>query len=74
MAARKPLEIANATEAVQDGRIHIEKINAPAGLAFTITRGAEIKEASRRSPKAPAEILGPSPHETIRKHDSRPAM
>jgi hypothetical protein len=28
-AARKLLEIANAAEAVQDGRIHIEKINAP---------------------------------------------
>ena len=28
-AARKLLEIANATEAVQDGRIHIEKISAP---------------------------------------------
>jgi hypothetical protein len=28
-AARKLLEIANATEAVQDGRIHIEKINEP---------------------------------------------
>jgi hypothetical protein len=28
-AARKLLEIANATEPVQDGRIHIEKINAP---------------------------------------------
>jgi hypothetical protein len=26
VAARKLLEIANATEAVQDGRIHIEKI------------------------------------------------
>jgi hypothetical protein len=26
-AARKLLEIANAVEAVQDGRIHIEKIN-----------------------------------------------
>jgi hypothetical protein len=26
-AARKVLEIANATEAVQDGRIYIEKIN-----------------------------------------------
>jgi hypothetical protein len=26
-AARKLLEIANATEAVQDGRIYIEKIN-----------------------------------------------
>ena len=28
-AARKLLEIANTIEAVQDGRIHIEKINAP---------------------------------------------
>jgi hypothetical protein len=28
-AARKLLEIANATEALQDGRIHIEKINEP---------------------------------------------
>jgi hypothetical protein len=51
-AARKLLEIANAVEAVQDGRIHIEKINAPflykergspaeykAGLDFAIARG-----------------------------------
>jgi len=29
VAARKLLEIANATEAAQDGRIHIEKINGP---------------------------------------------
>ena len=28
-AARKLVEIANAVEAIQDGRIHIEKINAP---------------------------------------------
>ena len=28
-AARKIIEIANAAEAVQDGRIHIEKINGP---------------------------------------------
>jgi hypothetical protein len=28
-AARKLMEIANAAEAVQDGRIHIEKINGP---------------------------------------------
>jgi hypothetical protein len=51
-AARKLLEIANAVEAVQDGRIYIEKINAPflykergtpaeygAGLNFAIDRG-----------------------------------
>jgi len=29
VAARKLLEIANATEALQAGRIHIEKINGP---------------------------------------------
>jgi hypothetical protein len=28
-AARKLIEIANTVEAVQDGRIHIEKINGP---------------------------------------------
>ena len=51
-AARKLLEIANSAEAVQDGRIHIEKINGPflfkeggspaeysAGLELAITRG-----------------------------------
>ncbi|MET4170345.1 hypothetical protein ABIB99_001420 [Bradyrhizobium sp. LA6.1] len=29
VAARKRLELATTIEAVQDGRIHIEKINAP---------------------------------------------
>ena len=51
-AARKLLEIANAVEPVQDGRIHIEKVNGPflfkeggspaeygAGLEFAIERG-----------------------------------
>ena len=51
-AARKLLEIANAAEAVQDGRIYIELINAPflfrehatpaeysAGLKLAIERG-----------------------------------
>jgi hypothetical protein len=51
-AARKLLEIANATEAVQDGRIYIEAINAQfqfkeggtpeeyrAGLACAVTKG-----------------------------------
>ena len=51
-AARRLLEIANATEPVQDGRIHIEKLNGPflftdggtpqeygAGLAYAIERG-----------------------------------
>jgi hypothetical protein len=51
-AAQKILEIANSTEAVQDGRIHIEKINGPflfrekgtpteykAGLDLAITCG-----------------------------------
>jgi hypothetical protein len=51
VAARKLLEIANATEPVQDGRIHIDKINAPflkeggtpaeygAGINYAILQG-----------------------------------
>ncbi len=60
MAARKIVEIANATdEAVQDGRIHIEKINGPflyreretpdeykAGLDFAIERGWPVMHES----------------------------
>jgi hypothetical protein len=51
-AARKLVEMANSVEAVQDGRIHIEKINGPflyqhkgspaeygAGLKLAIARG-----------------------------------
>jgi hypothetical protein len=51
-AARKPIEIANSVEAVQDGRIHIELLNGPmlfelnatpaeysAGLKLGIGRG-----------------------------------
>lgn len=51
-AARKLVELAASAEPVQDGRIHIEKINAPflftlkargsefgAGLRFAIERG-----------------------------------
>jgi hypothetical protein len=51
-AARKLVEIANSVEAVQDGRIYIELLNAPflfdpkatlaeycGGLAFAIERG-----------------------------------
>jgi hypothetical protein len=51
-AARKLLEIANSVPAIQDGRIHIEKLNGPflyefkgspaeygAGLQLAIARG-----------------------------------
>jgi hypothetical protein len=51
-AARKLIEIANTIEPVQDGRIHIEKINGPfpfthggspaeygSGLAYAIEKG-----------------------------------
>lgn len=51
-AAHKLLEIANSVEAIQDGRIHIEKINGPmlfkegaspaeysAGLRYAIDKG-----------------------------------
>jgi hypothetical protein len=52
IAARKLLQLANATEAVMDGRIHIEKLNGPflfkeggtpeeysAGLNYAISQG-----------------------------------
>jgi hypothetical protein len=51
-AARRILEIANSVEAIQDGRIHVEKINGPflfrdggnpaeygAGMKVAIERG-----------------------------------
>ena len=41
-AARKFAESANATEAVQDGRIYIERINGPF-----------LEEAARRTNSAP---------------------
>jgi hypothetical protein len=54
-AARKLIELANAVEAVQDGRIHIELLNGPmlfelkatpaeytASLKFAIERGFEL--------------------------------
>jgi hypothetical protein len=39
-AARKLIEIANSVEAIQDGRIHIEKINGP----FLFTHGGSPAE------------------------------
>ncbi len=39
-AARKLLEIANETEAIQDGRIHIEKLNG----SFLFTNGGSPAE------------------------------
>ena len=59
VTARKLIEIANATEAVQDGRIYIEKINGQflfkeggtpeeygAGLKFAIDQGWLLKHES----------------------------
>jgi len=57
-AARKLIEICNTVEAVQDGRLHIEKINAPflqaggspeeygAGLELAISKGWLFKHES----------------------------
>ena len=50
-AARKLLEIANSVEAVQDGRIHIEKINEPflyRGRGSPAEYGAGMKLAIER--------------------------
>lgn len=59
VAAKKLIEIANSIEAVQDGRIHIEKINGPmlfdlkatpaeytAGLELAIARGWLVLDRS----------------------------
>jgi hypothetical protein len=72
-AARKLLEIANATEAVQAGRIHNEKINGPmlfkqgaspaeysAGLALAIERGWLWKHESGTYVKLLRSLSRPS--------------
>jgi hypothetical protein len=46
-AASKLVEIANAVEAVQDGRIHIELINAP-----FLNAGGTPPVSNARSPRA----------------------
>jgi hypothetical protein len=48
-AARKLVEIANGVEAVQDGRIHIEKINALFLAAARATTSAPGSSALLRS-------------------------
>jgi hypothetical protein len=48
VAARKLVEIANGVEAVQDGRIHIEKINGPMLYQFKATP-AEYKAGLDRA-------------------------
>ena len=56
-AARKLLEIANSVQAVQDGRIHIEKINWP---FLHELRGspAELQGRARSSSRAGMDRLG----------------
>ena len=50
VAARKLVEIANTVEAVQDGRIYIELINAPfLKLASPSEYGAGLKRAIENS-------------------------
>jgi len=72
-AARKLLEIAKAVEPVQDGRIHIEKVNAPflykergsvaeygAALKYAIDRGWLVMHESGtfvRLTQAGADLL-----------------
>ena len=56
-AARKPIEIANSVEAVQDGRIHIELISGPFLYEFKGTPaeyGAGLKLAIERGWRARA--------------------
>jgi hypothetical protein len=48
VAARKIVELANAVEAPQDGRIHIEKINGPMLFQLKVTP-AEYKAGLDRA-------------------------
>jgi hypothetical protein len=50
IAARKIVELANAVEPVQDGRIHIEKINGP--ILFERRRPSTRPGSIWRSPTA----------------------
>jgi hypothetical protein len=50
VAARKLVEIANDVDAVQDGRIYIERVNAPvlaAGAALATTSAPALSAPSR---------------------------
>lgn len=49
-AARRLMEIANAAEAVQDGRIHIELINAPSSMLGAL-RPNTARASSEPSPR-----------------------
>jgi hypothetical protein len=49
VAARKIVEIANDVEAVQNGRIYIERVNAPAP-PWGNTNGVEVNLRLRQAP------------------------
>jgi hypothetical protein len=47
IAARKLMEIANSVEPVQDGRIHIEKINWPFERPISLDRRGRAEEQAQ---------------------------
>ena len=51
-AARKLIELANAFEPIQDGRIYIEKINGPFLLSFRARLRSTGPASSTRLPSA----------------------
>jgi hypothetical protein len=56
---RKLLEIASSVEAVQDGRIHMEKVNAP-----SLLRDKDTRAECGAGPKLAIEGGRPSMHES----------
>jgi hypothetical protein len=59
VAARKLVEIANAVEAVQDGRIYIELVNGPflkKGGTPDQYRAASSRATEGRSPSLPSAL------------------
>ena len=60
-ADRKLLELANAVEPVQDGRIHIEKINAPFLFKECGSPPSTGPGSHSQSPKAGCGDMNPAP-------------
>jgi hypothetical protein len=60
-AAHKLLELANAVEPIQDGRIHIEKINGPFLSRKAAARPNMVPASSSPSRAAGCGCMNPAP-------------
>jgi hypothetical protein len=60
-AARKLLEIASTVEPIQDGRIHIEKINGLSCSRMAAGRPNTVRASPSQSRKAGCGAMNPAP-------------